>query len=169
MKLKNKLFAICFFYLSTLVFSAHSEITKIQVSKTTLTRLENYIDQSFFSVEQNRKASNISSLFFFISKDGNYSVISYCADFYEYACNLDHLKFKANKRCEKISKQECSQIMDRKNLLKDNKTYKKITKKNIVEHFAIVQSPVTKDEEKKFYSDIAAVLLRDFDNLGYDN
>ena len=169
MKLKNKLFAFGFLYFSTWVFSAHAEITKIQISNTTLTRLEGYIDQSFFSIERNNKISNITSLFLFISKDGNYSVISYCADFFEYACNLDHLKFKANKRCERISKQECLQIMDRKNLLKDNKTYKKITKKNILEHFAVVQSPVAKDQEKKFYSDIAAVLLRDFDQVGYDN
>jgi hypothetical protein len=169
MKLKNKLFAFGFLYFSTLVFSVHAEITKIQISNTTLTRLEGYIDQSFFSIERNNKISNITSLFLFISKDGNYSVISYCADFFEYACNLDHLKFKANKRCERISKQECLQIMDRKNLLKDNKTYEEITKKNILEHFTIVQSPVAKDEEKKFYSDIAAVLLRDFDQVGYDN
>jgi hypothetical protein len=169
MKLKNKLFAFGFLYFSTLVFSAHAEITKIQISNTTLTRLEGYIDQSFFSIERNNKISNITSLFLFISQDGNYSVISYCADFSEYACNLDHLKFKANKRCERISKQECLQIMDRKNLLKDNKTYEKIIKKNILKHFAIVQSPVAKDQEKKFYSDIAAVLLRDFDQVRYDN
>jgi len=168
MKRINKFcaFILIFFFIN----DANAQLNKIKVSKTTLNRLYGYLDQSFFSVERNNDISNITSLYFFISKDGNFSVISYCADFYENACDISHQKFKANKRCERISKQDCFLAMDRKNLLINEKIYKNVTHENIKEMFATIPSLLksNKEDEKNYYSDMSAILLRDF-NHGYDN
>mgnify|MGYP001057530331 CR=1 FL=1 len=146
-------------------FEANSS-NKIKISNVTSKRITDYLDQSFFSVEINTQVSNITTLFFYISNDGNFSAISFCPSFYEYDCNLDHLKFQTRIRCQKISNQKCKLLFNRKSLYFNDKIYKKFSKDKIEDFFLITKEKV--ENSKKFFSDISAKLISDTNNEGWD-
>ena len=140
--------------------------SKIEISNVTSKRITDYLNQSFFSVEINNQVSNITTLFFYMSDDGNFSTISYCPSFYEYDCNLNHLKFQTRIRCQKISNQKCKLLFNRKNLYFNDKIYKKFSKDKIEDFFLIKKEKV--ENNKKFFSDISAKLISDTNNEGWD-
>lgn len=140
--------------------------SKIEISNVTSKRITDYLNQSFFSVEINNQVSNITTLFFYMSDDGNFSTTSYCPSFYEYDCNLNHLKFQTRIRCQKISNQKCKLLFNRKNLYFSDKIYKKFSKDKIEDFFLIKKEKV--ENNKKFFSDISAKLISDTNNEGWD-
>lgn len=140
--------------------------SKVKISNVTIKRITDYLNQSFFSVEINNQVSNISTLFFYISDDGNFSTISYCPSFYEYDCNLDHVMFRTKKRCERISNQQCKLLFKRENFHFNGKVYKKFTKDMVNDYFSIKKRGI--ENNKKYFSDISAKLLSDINNDGWD-
>ena len=158
-----KLYLIIFCILFS--FEANSS-NKIEISNVTSKRITDYLDQSFFSVEINTQVSNIISLFFYMSNDGNFSTISFCPSFYEYDCNLDHVMFRTKKRCERISNQQCKLLFNREGFHFNGKVYKKFTRNMLKDYFFIKKGEV--ENNKKYFSDISAKLFSDTNNDGWD-
>ena len=147
MKKRNKVTLILIFFSFLLNSSKASE--KIVISSFSLERLKNYQKGKFFSNEENIAISNSSGLYFYLSKNGKYSIIAFCPDFNEDQCSKNHIKFKSKYRCEKISKNDCKLIFNGNKYFFNNININKILK-NIDIYFLVQQSP--KNIIKKKYS-----------------
>ena len=53
---------------------------KINVSEQTFSRIQNYYNGDFYSVENDNRIFNVVGIYFIISDDGKFSVISYCKE-----------------------------------------------------------------------------------------
>lgn len=79
-KRKNKLLLFCFiFFLITIANKPlkAEEKNNQEISFFQKKRLDNYISGSFFSYVQNTTIKNSTGLYFFLSKDGQYSTIGF--------------------------------------------------------------------------------------------
>ena len=131
-------------------------LDKIKISKTTYDRMLNYLKGDFYSVEHGNRIFGVAGMYFIVSADGNYSVISYCPEDDTNKCSPNHAEFKANYRCKKISKQNCTTLFVSDNLVtrKDTKKIKITENTNLLNLFEI--NLVTTEDQKKI-SDIAAL------------
>lgn len=124
MKRKTKILVKFIFIIFLLNLTKNSySFEKINISKISKERLEGYLSGQFFSYVENNFISNSSGVFFFLSDDGDYSVIAFCPDFRVDRCDLNHIKFRTQYRCEKISNQKCRLIF-KNNKLKQKKFQK---------------------------------------------
>lgn len=133
-KRKNKLlFYLIFFFIIIVNFRLEAvEKNSQEISFFSKQRLDNYIKGSFFSYVQNTSIKNSTGLFFFLSKDGQYSTIGFCPDFVSERCIKDHIKFRTEYRCQKISKQKCKLIFTEKKLVLINTNEKEFFKSLIL-------------------------------------
>lgn len=130
----NKLIIILFFLIATSdnEIRAQQLDNKNKISIFSKNRLEGYIKGKFFSYVLNTKISNSSGIYFFLSEDGQYSTIAYCPDFSNDRCIKDHIKFRTEYRCKKISKQKCKLIYTEKKFVLKNVNEKKFFKSLIL-------------------------------------
>ena len=120
----------------------------MNLSNNSLTRLLNYLDGDFYSVEKNNRIFNVTGIYFVVSDDGRYSVISYCNEI-SINCDLNLEEYKAIYRCKKMSKQNCSTLLMEKEITLGDK--KDISKEDVNKYFLLNDnSPLSKD----FFSDM---------------
>lgn len=125
-KTKTSLILTLVYLLSLCINASAYAEKKTTVSKKTYERIEQYISENIFSYIYNNNLSKVTSLNFFISKDGQFSIITYCnrSGIDEHSCltNSPYI-FQSKYRCEKISKQECYIILDRKKIISKDSNY----------------------------------------------
>ena len=128
MKYRNLFFYFIIHLIILLTFVSPSNATneqRINISNNTLIRLFNYLDGDFYSVEKNNRIFNVTGIYFVVSEDGRYSVISYC-DETSINCDLNLEEYKAIYRCKKISEQNCDTLfVENKIIQSDKKKYSK--------------------------------------------
>ena len=128
--------------------NATSNKKKMNLSNNSLTRLLNYLDGDFYSVEKNNRIFNVTGIYFVVSDDGRYSVISYCNET-SINCDLNLEEYKAIYRCKKMSKQNCSTLLMEKEITLGDK--KDISKEDVNKYFLLNDnSPLS----KVFFSDM---------------
>ena len=135
---------------------------RINVSEQTFNRIQNYYDGDFYSVENDNRIFNVVGIYFVISEDGKFSVISYCTE-EKINCDLNLQEFKANYRCKKISQQNCRTLFYEKKIVIDRKTnnIKKISSKEDLKNLFIVYKDNNKSNFKKFISDLEIITYKE--------
>ena len=151
MEYRNLFFYFIIHLIILLTFVSPSNATneqRINISNNTLIRLFNYLDGDFYSVEKNNRIFNVTGIYFVVSEDGRYSVISYC-DETSINCDLNLEEYKAIYRCKKMSKQNCSTLLMEKEITLGDK--KDISKEDVNKYFLLNDnSPLS----KVFFSDM---------------
>ena len=145
MEYRNLFFYFIIHLIILLTFVSPSNATneqRINISNNTLIRLFNYLDGDFYSVEKNNRIFNVTGIYFVVSEDGRYSVISYC-DETSINCDLNLEEYKAIYRCKKMSKQNCSTLLMEKEITLGDK--KDISKEDVNKYFLLNDnSPLSK-------------------------
>jgi len=138
---------------------------KISVSEQTFSRIQNYYDGDFYSVENDNRIFNVTGIYFVISDDGKFSVISYCKE-EKINCDLNLQEFKANYRCKKISQQNCRTLFNEKKIIIDHKTnnIKKISSKEELKDLFITSRDNNKSNFKKFISDLEIITYKEMNS-----
>ena len=140
---------------------------KISVSEQTFSRIQNYYDGDFYSVENDNRIFNVVGIYFVISDDGKFSVISYCKE-EKINCDLNLQEFKANYRCKKISQQNCRTLFNENKIIIDDKSKnkKKITSKEELKIFftTFKNNNSNKDNYKKFISDLEIITYKEMNS-----
>ena len=134
-KRKNKLLLFCLIFFTITIVNnplKAAEKNNQEISFFQKKRLDDYIGGSFFSYVQNTTIRNSTGLYFFLSRDGQYSTIGFCPDFVADRCIKDHVKFRTEYRCKKISKQKCKLIYTEKKFVLKNTNEKKFFKSLIL-------------------------------------
>ena len=138
---------------------------KINVSEQTFSRIQNYYNGDFYSVENDNRIFNVVGIYFVISEDGKFSVISYCKE-EKINCDLNLQEFKANYRCKKISQQNCRTLFNEKKIIIDRKTnnIKKISSKEELKDYFITYKDNNKSNFKKFISDLEIITYKEMNS-----
>ena len=93
---------------------------KINISKESFLRLEEYRKGRFYSKVYDTKIFNVTGLYFALSETGNAVALSFCEDGL-FDCNTNLLKYQTRLTCEKISKETCNIIAINQNLILNKK------------------------------------------------
>ena len=138
---------------------------KINVSEQTFSRIQNYYNGDFYSVENDNRIFNVVGIYFIISDDGKFSVISYCKE-EKINCDLNLQEFKANYRCKKISQQNCRTLFYEKNIVINHnmKKIKKIKSKEELNNFFTTYKDNNEGNFKKFISDLEIITYKEMNS-----
>jgi hypothetical protein len=118
---------------------SHSQ-EKILISEHTLLKLNGYLKGKFFSKRYDNQIANVSGLYFFISKDGQYSAMSFCPDFEVNNCIVNHEDYKTKYLCQKIAGQTCYKIFFKKKFIKNQKKVNDLNSFFVDKHFSKVEN-----------------------------
>lgn len=146
--MKTKILFVLFFLLLTVNLEAkiQKEIlnpqSKIIITEESYQKLQNYLNNEIYSYTYKKNQKNIRGIYFFLSESGRGTSIGYCNGFYEDHCQIGFLKNNLLEKCQKINNENCFLIVNRKNIIIDNK---KIQKQEIDKFFKIVKNKNTKN------------------------